>query len=198
MKIIAISWPTFFSGEADIINSLFRNGLELLHIRKPDATEEAVSSLLDEIDAQYYDRVAIHYHHRLAERYGLGGVHLSGRCPVAPANWRGRVSMSCHSIEEVRLYGAKNNYVFLSPIFDSISKEGYKSAFSIEELQEAKSEGVINSNIIALGGIKKENLMMVRELGFGGVAVLGNLWGNLRKDSVLRRFFELKDEAYFR
>ena len=35
MKLITITVPDFFEGEADAITSLFDAGLEILHLRKP-------------------------------------------------------------------------------------------------------------------------------------------------------------------
>ena len=35
MKLVGITRPTFFKGEADAITLLLEGGLDLLHIRKP-------------------------------------------------------------------------------------------------------------------------------------------------------------------
>ncbi len=40
-----------------------------------------------------------------------------------------------------------------SPIYDSISKEGYSSAYSCDTLQKAQQAGIIDSKVMALGGI---------------------------------------------
>lgn len=45
------------------------------------------------------------------------------------------------------------DYLFLSPIFDSISKRGYLSQFSFESLQNAAKEGLIDGKVFALGGV---------------------------------------------
>ncbi len=77
----------------------------------------------------------------------------------------------------------KYEYAFLSPIFDSISKEGYKSKFS-HELHEStrnkfvKIREISGVGIIALGGIDEDKIEICRELGFAGVAVCGAIWAN--------------------
>ena len=86
------------------------------------------------------------------------------------------LSVSCHSLEELSAHKAKFDYLFLSPIFDSISKKGYSGRFTREELLEARDNGLIDKKIIALGGITAGNIPIIRELGFGGVAVLGSVW----------------------
>ena len=37
MKLIVVTTPTFFVEEDQIINALFEEGLDILHLRKPDA-----------------------------------------------------------------------------------------------------------------------------------------------------------------
>ena len=64
----------------------------------------------------------------------------------------------------------------LSPIFDSISKVGYKSAFTEEELRKAHHEGIINERVMALGGVTFERIPNVLDLGFGGGMILGDAW----------------------
>lgn len=66
------------------------------------------------------------------------------------------------------------DYVFLSPIFDSISKQGYKAAFTRAELTEIRA--ILSQNVYALGGITFDNLKEVEQLGFCGAAMLGGFW----------------------
>ena len=106
-------------------------------------------------------------------------VRLNRRNPDAPKFARSSglsLSYSCHSLSEVELRKPKMDYVFLSPIFDSISKRGYRSKFSLSELQKAGAEGIIDSRVVALGGITKDKLPLLQSLHFGGAAMLGAIW----------------------
>ena len=67
-------------------------------------------------------------------------------------------------------------YVFLSPIYDSICKQGYVSRFTTGELQEAHKTGVINTKVIALGGMTASRIGEIKKYGFGGAAFLGYLF----------------------
>ena len=69
-----------------------------------------------------------------------------------------------------------SDYLFLSPIFDSISKEGYRSAFTPAVLREAAARGLLGERVAALGGVRPELLPTLRDLGFGGAALLGCIW----------------------
>ena len=44
MKLIVITTPQFFEGEAEAVTSLFQNGLEILHLRKPGASAEEMGT----------------------------------------------------------------------------------------------------------------------------------------------------------
>lgn len=153
MKWITITSPKFLSGEAIFIDKLFSQGLDLLHIRKPDAPLEAYKLFLLQIPKQWYSRIVLHEHFALAEEFGLHGIHLNRRYSVAPNAFHGSISCSCHTIEEVITQKESKDYVFLSPIFDSISKVGYHAAFSPTLLKQAAIENLIDEKVIALGGI---------------------------------------------
>lgn len=181
MQWIVITPPLFVEGEANVIDLLFRHGVDLLHFRKPDSTVEACRRLLQEIPAQWYGRIVLHDHFELALELGLHGVHLNRRNPKAPVAFQGSISCSCHSLEEVVSSKPQCNYVFLSPIYDSISKEGYGSSFSDSQLRNAASKHIIDKQVIALGGISLERLSEIRSYHFGGAAFLGAIWS--RKDS---------------
>lgn len=177
MKLIVISLPQLFEGEVDVINKLFAAGMERFHLRKPDASSTEIKALINGIEPAYRQQITIHYHLALAQEYSLGGVHLNVRAPLAPDGWKGLVSCSCHTISELTVK-SDVDYQFLSPIFDSISKQGYQSGFDELALAQARDKHIINQNVIALGGITPELMPSVKKLGFGGVAVLGALWLN--------------------
>ena len=198
MKLIVITYPTFFQGETQCVDALFRNGLEYLHLRKPEADACAYETFLKQVEPQYYPRIVLHDHFELAEQYGLKGVHLNQRNPYPPEKWEGHISRSCHSLEEVVAHKPQCDYLFLSPIFDSISKQGYGPSLSADMLRKAKEEGIIDDKVIALGGMSVERLPLVRSWGFGGVAFLGDVWNPFMKEGEaqgIAHFISLKDSV---
>ncbi len=184
MKLIVITTPDFFEGETDAVTSLFRAGLEILHLRKPAASREDVARFLRQLPAEYRQRIVTHEHFQLATEYNLKGIHLNGRNPQVPEGYTGHVSCSCHSLQEVTERKPTCDYVFLSPIYDSISKAGYASAYSLESLQEAHQAGIIDEKVMALGGICEEHLPEINALGFGGAVLLGDIWKHKDKELV--------------
>lgn len=176
MKWIVITQPDFIPGEALFIDRLFSHGLDLLHLRKPESDIGDCKRLLDEISPEWLPKIVVHDHFELYSEYGLGGVHLNGRNPMPPQGHKGTLSRSCHSMEEIEKYMTCCDYLTLSPIFNSVSKQGYMAAFIADQLLAAKSKGLINQKVVALGGVTLQNIPQVKDFGFGGVAVLGDVW----------------------
>ena len=135
MKWIIITSPEFLSGEATFISKLFSQGLDLLHLRKPEASLEAYKRLLLQIPKHWYSRIVLHEHFALAEKFGLHGIHLNRRCSQVPDSFRGSISCSCHTLEEVKKQKASKDYVFLSPIFDSILLLSGKTQITYKSLR---------------------------------------------------------------
>ena len=177
MKLILITTPTYFVEEDQILTALFEEGLDILHLRKPQTSPVYAERLLTLIPEKYHKRIVVHDNFYLKEEYMLKGIHLNSRNPDIPENYSGQISASCHSFDEVLIKKKKCDYVFLSPVFDSISKEGYNAAFTPEEMREASHKGIIDKKVIALGGIDEETILRAKDFGFGGVALMGGLWG---------------------
>ena len=60
MKLIVITTPQFFEGEAAAVTSLFQNGLEILHLRKPGASAEEMEYFLRQLPMEYTDGIRLH------------------------------------------------------------------------------------------------------------------------------------------
>lgn len=185
MKLIIITPEVLFDGEVMAINRLFAEGLETLHLRKPASEESDIQVMLDKINPAFHSRIVLHDHFQHIEKYNLKGVHLNRRNSIPPAGREFSVSKSCHSMSE--LTQAKQlDYVFLSPIFDSISKYGYSKAFTAEELNDAHQNGLINNKVYALGGISVNRIAQVAHYGFGGAVVLGALWVDFQQTKDMK------------
>lgn len=168
--------PYFFVEEHQILNALFDEGLEILHLRKP-ATEPVYSErLLTLLSDNYRKRIVVHDHFYLKNEYNLKGIHLNQRNPELPQKYKGHISSSCHAGDEIKTHKKSFDYMFLSPIFDSISKENYSTQFTPADLRELSASKIIDRKVMALGGVGLDNISKVKELGFGGAVILGDIW----------------------
>ena len=197
LTFVAITSPSPVRGEAAAIRRLFDCGLDRLHLRRPPSAQVSEGEarddcrrLLDSLPDDIVRHTVVHDYFDLARDYPLGGIHLNGRHPEPPVWMAGidrplTVSASCHSLAEVSARQAELDYVFLSPVFNSISKQGYASAFTAAELARAAAAGIINGQVIALGGCCADTIPLLRQWHFGGAALLGDVWRDTSADHYL-------------
>ncbi len=176
MKLILLSTSDFFVEEDTIINALFEEGLDLLHLRKPGSEPVYSERLLTLLPEQWHKQIVVHEHFYLKEEFGLRGIHLSERAPEPPTGYKGQLSRSCHSLSELNDTKAGMDYVFLSPVFNSITYPDRKAAYTEQELHDAARAGLIDRKVMAAGGINSETLPLLADYGFGGAVILGDLW----------------------
>lgn len=176
MKWIVITSPDDVPDEATVMARLADAGVDIIHLRKPGMRIETYESIIRRLSPALRDRTVIHEHFSLCAAYGLRGIHLNSRNRDIPPGHKGSVSCSCHSIEETARRKADTDYVFLSPIFDSISKQGYTAAFGDNDLEKARRQGIIDTKVMALGGVTADGIPVLRRYGFGGAAFLGDIW----------------------
>lgn len=176
MKIIAITTPKIISDDGYIIRGLLDNGVDIVHLRKPESTIDECRVLLSNLGEEYRARIVVHDYPELYYEFSLRGVHINKNIGTLPRGYSGLRTRSCHSLEEVVRYKDECDYLFLSPIFDSISKAGYHSAFDECSLRQASISGVIDSRVIALGGVTFNKIDYLRNLNFGGVAMSGAIY----------------------
>ena len=69
--VIVITKPEMFPGETEVVNTLFANGMQRLHLRKPGASEQEMAEWIGRIDLPFRQRIIVHDHHRLLRTMGL-------------------------------------------------------------------------------------------------------------------------------
>jgi thiamine monophosphate synthase len=172
--------------EVKAVQLLFESGLHLLHIRKPSLSAVSMASYLSRIPADLHPKLVMHSHFQLVRDFNVKGVHLNSRNSSYEEEKKVQISCSAHSIGELKENRGRYAYQFLSPLFDSISKPGYRAGFDLQEIAESLSE--TEEKVIALGGIDEYRISRVRSLGFSGAALMGCLWKE-RKPSDINDIF---------
>lgn len=180
-EVIVITSEKDYLKETEVICQLFKQGLKTLHVRKPDATVGDLKKYISSIPKRFHKRIVLHSQYQLIKEFNLKGAHLTEKIRLKKKESdklkRQKikiVSSSFHTYEEILKSRRKYDYVFLSPVFGSISKQGYKSKFDLKILESFLLKD--KTRIIALGGISTVNINTVKHLGFFGAAVLGYVW----------------------
>src|SRR5690606_7596615 len=117
---------------------------ECFHLRKPDLNKEDYLTALQQIKPGYLRRVMLHDHFELASKYNVKGLHIKAaylskqetdvRVLIKSAKQRGLlISTGIHNAEDLQHVPKGVDCVFWSPVFDSISKPGYKGNINLKE-----------------------------------------------------------------
>ncbi len=200
--IVLIAPEIDVQNELEILNQLFQEGLQYYHLRKPNKNYQEHCDYLNQIDSKYHNRIVTHYFHELINEYPLKGIHFQEQkrrdCLDTPSdyfvklnNMYGKtISSSFHEPEELENCDFEFDYHLLSPVFSSISKQGYQGrGFDVNH---------INKRIVGMGGVTTENLSEFTKLGFKGVGVLGGIWNskNPISDFKLMRNYFTETKSY--
>jgi thiamine-phosphate pyrophosphorylase len=175
--IIVITPEKIIENETEIINELFQEGLDLLHIRKPFINSEEMTDFIHKINSKFHHQLVLHNHYNLSKDYTISRFHfreIDRRNDLYKSFSDKTISTSVHDIESFNELNEDWEYSFISPVFPSISKKGYGESSTI--LNEIKGRDNHNVKLIALGGINENNINEAFESGVDGVALLGAIW----------------------
>ncbi|AWH75225.1 thiamine phosphate synthase [Dokdonia sp. Dokd-P16] len=190
--IIVLSPENDIPNEVKILHQLFEDGLACYHVRKPHKSYEDYSTYIQQIDPAFHDRIVVHDHHKVINEFSLKGIHFNEQHRIDHIDNPGKyfrglnmfgktISSSFHDLKTLEDCYFEFDYHFLSPVFNSISKEGYNGrGFDVTDS---------NKTIVALGGIHQENLEQAKKLGYNGIALLGSIW---KAENPLQSFKNIK------
>lgn len=198
--IIVISPPTAVPGEITKVIALFKLGLQQFHVRKPDFDDFDMMNYITSIPKEYRHRLVLHSHYHLAMEFKLKGIQVGKNREVEAKEYLNQfkyVGYSAHDFEEVKQKKSLYTHFFLSPIFNSISKPGYKASLSTGEISTFISNNK-DIELIALGGININNCKECLKYGFKGIALLGSIWENDLGETVftdIRKKFQQRPKV---
>ncbi len=177
--MIVISNPTAIANEINVIHSLFEEGLQLFHIRKPEYSLREMISFIAQINPEFRPQLALHSYHELIEKFEINKIHFTERKRkiITLEKYKNReihLSTSTHLITDFNSLASEFEYAFLSPVYPSISKGNYLPKTDL--LKAIKNRTNTATKLIALGGINAENIEKSLANGFDNVALLGSIW----------------------
>lgn len=191
--MILITELDFIPDEEKFINAFFNEGLEILHLRKPEATALQMHELISKIDEKFHSRIMIHSHYELFETFKIRGVHFTENSKGQIRSYEKvqcKKSLAVHELSDLKCVDNSIDYVFLSPLFSSVSKAGYSKQWNFESIKAELSE-YRNFKVMALGGITLDNVKQVKELGFDDFALLGSIWEPVKSGCELSHVIEI-------
>lgn len=182
MKLVVISRPRYHKGEAEMLNKLMDKYQFALHLRKPKGKRDQMKKLINAIDKRHHGRIVLHDHYDLSDEFDVAGVCLNKRSGLDHKNG---IARSIHAFNDFKGAPDTVKYVLISPVFDSISKSGYKSVVTNNDAFMEELRGFKNTygvEVCALGGVSESKVKKAHDMGFDGVAVLGFLWRSMQHE----------------
>ncbi len=186
--LAVITSPVDIPGEMGWLEGLLEAGVEKLHLRKPGGT---VERLVEQLAPRWTSRLVVHGSVGLAARFGVPQVHGAVGMLVAPNHRNGdagtqAVSTSVHSWDELKGLPPGLAYAFISPLFDSISKPGYKAAADLLTMPP----GPFPCRPVGMGGVSSDTVRLMMARGWTGAALLGWIWEEPKE--AVKRFQQIK------
>jgi Thiamine monophosphate synthase len=193
--ILVITPEQKFPNETEIINQMFQEGLDLLHIRKPGISKSELTAFISNIDQSFYPQLVLHTHYELGKEHNISRFHYREadreEKKYKPVVEEHTISTSVHDIRVYNRLEKEWEYAFISPFFPSISKKGYgENTTVMEDINSRNNEYV---KLIALGGIDAENIQKVFDAGADGAALLGGIW---EREEPLEAFMKCRKKVF--
>jgi len=178
-----------FPNECELINSFFENGLDVLHINKPDKNYMQLMAYISAIDEVYHSKIVVHQHHDLAEDFVLNGIYVQpesrlnlgedfGLYVSNFTNQSYDVSTSFNSTDEALLYKEtplKYSFIAMSEI-----KRATAQGFKVKEVVN------LPMSFIATEGISVIGIGLIQKMGFDGINLCNEIWKNTNPLSLFK------------
>ena len=184
MNLVVFSSEKMIANEAAFINELFSKGMQHFQLRKPNLDFQSQIDFLEQIDSIHHPKIIIHQHYELLTEFDLKGIHIKSmeRCQYSKENLYllKQIVDKCekmlitgfHDVKEASKNMEIYDMAFLSPVFDSISKQGYLGNSQMLTLPK------MTKPLYALGGIDASKISEIVKAGYQGVGVLGSIWNS--------------------
>lgn len=194
MKLILVSNPDAIANENEIVNQLFDEGLEIFHLRKPTYEKKDIIDFLSKIKSKYHSKITLHQHHTLTEQFEINRIHYTEKDRLKANTIELKklkdknftISTSIHFLNDHESLSESFSYTFFGPLFESISKQGYKpKSNQIVQLSKNENRPI---KIIAIGGITSNKIERAKQFNFDGVALLGTIWN--KPENAIKNFRE--------
>ncbi len=179
-----------------VLESALKGGIKDIQLREKDMPLYDLLSLaivLRQMTEQYDARLYINDRLDIALMVEADGVHLPEN--GLPANEvKGRyphllVGVSTHSKDRaIQAQKDGADFITFGPVFETPSKKKYGLPQGLDRL--AQTASVTQIPVLALGGIKLNNIPSVLEAGVHGVGLISGIWNNSNIENESNKYMQ--------
>lgn len=188
IKFVSITNPYDVKFETEIINRLFEEGLEELHIRKPTYSKAETIAYIQQIDAKYHHKIVLYHHYQLIHQFAVKGIHIDKDFmnssllkwflqKMVLRNKKIKIYYSVSHISHIDKYAEKADCLLLGPIYTPTSQHSYHASIDMEKLHYKLKD--ITTPVILMGGINLQNYTQFTQYNIEGIALQTYLWKSM-------------------
>jgi thiamine monophosphate synthase len=199
MKLVVITNPYDIKFETDRINLMFSEGLDELHIRKPQCDKAGMKKYISQIDRKYHHKIILHSHFSLVNTFDIQKIHL-------PHDWTfsfftnlflDHVILKGKKVSKsLTISGCSSLYkpikgideVVLGPVFARASYTINNQQIETADLEKGLRHSKLP--VTALGGVTSQTLEFFKKVGFKGIAIQSGVW---KCPDPVASFIEIRD-----
>ena len=190
-------------GVVDQIKAVIAGGCRWIQIRMKDASDDEISAVVKEIkplclETETFllldDRV------ELAKTLDVGGVHL-GKTDMLPSKARmilgpaAVIGVTANTFQDILAVRSLDvDYIGMGPYASTTTKKNLAPILGLEGIRDLCTEMMtheITMNHVAVGGIKKEDVVPLMEAGVNGIAVSGAIAFAENPEKETKEFLDL-------
>lgn len=209
MIVAVITSSDKFTSEIPTVISLFKAGLQILHLRKTKYSTKKLKEYIESIPKEYHSRIIIHSHHHLALKYKLKGIHFTRthlknkyKCMLKMIWYRLRqpgihITRSFHHLEGLYASKVRYSFVYLNPFFSKTEPKKNHFDISTDYLQKLIQD--YKCPVFASGNITDENVNDLKKYSLPGAAISKIIWKDpakaVEKYQEICRILDLKSNT---
>jgi thiamine-phosphate pyrophosphorylase len=188
---------------AEQVKGVIAGGCRWVQIRMKDASDEEVTKVVEEIKPLCLETetfLILNDRVELAKTLDVGGVHL-GKTDMLPSKARmllgpaAVIGVTANTIDDIKAVRSLDiDYIGMGPYADTRTKKNLAPILGLEGIRNLCMEMEqleINISHVAVGGIRKEDVVPLMEAGSNGVAVSGAIAFADDIEKATREFLEV-------
>ncbi len=176
----------------DVIRRSVIAGIDFIILREKDLEEKEllmVAKKIKRIIGRSKTKLIVNSSLNVAKAVKADGLHVTFNDFQEKKFMYDRlIGVSVHTLDEaITAYRKKADYLLVSHIFETSCKKGLKPK-GINLIKHVKS--YVKIPVIALGGIKPDNIKQVFDVGADGAAVMSSLMSSKKPEVVLMEYMK--------
>lgn len=186
MRKIVLTSTYKVEHESEIVNRLFADGLDELHIVKNQFEKSDMFNYLRKVNKEHHSKIVVHSCYEMVYRFPLRGIHIKEEQsrslffkwftlnPIKKRATGNVIYTTFSSLRELRQRNEVIDEVLLGPIFPHFTEDGGHNRFSPSKIRESMSH--CKFKVHAYGGVSIEKMPIIQSLNFAGYVLQGAIW----------------------